>query len=74
MHDPLLRARKDALKALEDSLTDDEYEIAIRAIDVFFDFIEEEVPSLTHLQAEDGTKVHELFIDTNCLNCEKLDE
>lgn len=71
MHYPLLRARKDALHDLAQDMTDEEYDIAVRAIDKFFDFIEEEVPGIADLVIN-GTKVSELSVDTNCLNCEKL--
>ena len=42
-YDPILRARRDALKDLEEDLDDKDYEVAIRAIDKFFDYIDAEM-------------------------------
>jgi hypothetical protein len=58
MYNQLLKARKEALRELELDLTDEAYEIAIRAVDKFFDYIEEDVPEI----AIEQTKVHELLI------------
>ena len=65
MYDPLLRARKDALSELIDSLSDEEYEVAIKAIDTFFDCIEEEVPQIAHLVVEENSTIDILVVDDN---------
>ena len=40
MVDPILKARKDTLSELEESLSDGDIDIAIHAIDLYIDFLE----------------------------------
>lgn len=40
MNDPILKSRKDALQELEESLSDQDMDIAIHAIDLYIDFLE----------------------------------
>lgn len=49
MHDPLLRARKEAFKVLEDNIFDREYEVATRAIDLYIDQLEQQFGDKTRV-------------------------
>ena len=42
-YDPILRARRDALADLQEDLTPNEYDLAERAIDKFYDYIDVEL-------------------------------
>ena len=53
MHDPLLRARKEALLDLEESMSEWEYEIALKAIDAYDDKIDYELEHAKKVVIED---------------------
>jgi hypothetical protein len=54
LHDPLLRARRDALLILSDSLTDSDYAIAEKAVDALLDCLEAELPEISNIIIDDS--------------------
>lgn len=53
-HDPLLKARKEALSELADVLNDAQYRIAEYAIDTFMDMIEKDIEKAEDVELDSG--------------------
>lgn len=55
MHDPLLAARRDTLQILIDALSDEEYAMAIKVIDMYIDALEGEIGEEYRLYVRNAT-------------------